>query len=67
MSKDWHDLEGTPKIALEYQCPKCWGKKHMIYKSYLIAKRNKVYCDFCITVEMRCITPNAQEKISTLN
>lgn len=60
-------MENIKKIGLDYECPTCWWRKHVIYKSYLIAKRNRVYCDMCITKEMRCITINSDELISTLD
>ena len=60
-------MDEARKINLNYECPTCWWKKTVIYKSYLIAKRNRVYCDMCITREMRCVTVDADELIATLN
>lgn len=57
----------SPKVRVDYLCPYCHWKKCMIYRSYKIAKFNRVYCDMCITREMKCITPNKDEKIAILN
>lgn len=63
----WDDLPDTPKVGLDYKCPKCWAKRHIIYKRYDVARKNRVYCDFCIVEEMRCITPNWMDRINILN
>lgn len=55
-------------IYLEYKCPCCWEMKRLEYKDYWTAKRNKVYCDTCITKRMHLLTNRflAEELIATL-
>ena len=60
-------MERGEKIVLEYKCFVCWYHKMVTYKDYMIAKMNKVYCDDCITRQMKCITPASEELIATLD
>lgn len=66
-SGDAGDSMEQHKIVLEYECNLCQGRRYKIFKSFAIAMRTKVYCDYCLLERMQCITDGYESLIATLN